>query len=204
MYVRIYIEVALHGIAHGIGRSNWAWGRAPSKVGPMIQPRGYHRSCVIHDDTYYRTGGCFLRQLYSRQLRVICIFMNERSVSHQSLTCLNSDRGWDSDTKSLIDCTWFRTLCFRQSRGWISPSGHREGQEPGEAHQVLEDQVTDPRSDLQDPQGGEVQRRRRTLRRSPWGGWIRWESSACVWIIRDVHPKKMDSQTDLKVKTDNK
>ena len=39
--MHVCIQVALRGIAHGIGQSNWAWGGAHQKVGPMSQHRGY-------------------------------------------------------------------------------------------------------------------------------------------------------------------
>ena len=73
MYV--CIEVALRGIAHGIGRSNWAKGRDPSGSwvqypNPAVPSVPGHSRWVIL--THYVR---FLSQLYSRQLRVPCILL---------------------------------------------------------------------------------------------------------------------------------
>ena len=40
--------------------SNWARGRGPTKVGPMSQPRRYHRSRVVHAGSYLHTVCAFL------------------------------------------------------------------------------------------------------------------------------------------------
>ena len=50
MYV--CIEVALHGIAHGIGCLTGPGRGAHQNVGPMSQPRGYHWSRVTHAGSY--------------------------------------------------------------------------------------------------------------------------------------------------------
>ena len=50
--------------------SNWAWGGV-YQVGPMSQPRGYHRCRVTHNSLYLHTLCPFCSQLYSEQLRVI-------------------------------------------------------------------------------------------------------------------------------------
>ena len=39
-------------VAHGMGRPTGPWGRCPSKVSPMSQPRGIHRLCVTHAGSY--------------------------------------------------------------------------------------------------------------------------------------------------------
>ena len=76
MHVCMYgIEVALRGIAHGIGRPTWSEGGAHLKVGPMSQPHGYLQSCVTHSGSYLHTWCAFCNQLYSRQLRVTCFLI---------------------------------------------------------------------------------------------------------------------------------
>ena len=67
--MHVCIQVALRGIAHGIGQSNWAWGGAHQKVGPMSQHRGYHQSRVTPGGSYLHTWCAFCNQLYSRQLK---------------------------------------------------------------------------------------------------------------------------------------
>ena len=71
----VCIEVALCGLAHGIGCSNWAKGRDPSGSwaqcpNPAVPSAPRHSRWVIL--THYVR---FLSQLYSRQLRVPCILM---------------------------------------------------------------------------------------------------------------------------------
>ena len=72
--------------------SNWAWGRGPSKVGPMSQPRGTIDTpsrMLIHTNTHVH----FLNQLYSRQLRVTCILMYRGAKSHRARMSLDGAVG---------------------------------------------------------------------------------------------------------------
>ena len=60
------IEVALHGDANRIGRSNWAKGGTHWACGSNIPTPRYHRCCVTHAGSYLSTVVCFLSQLYSK------------------------------------------------------------------------------------------------------------------------------------------
>ena len=70
--VCICIEVALRWSAHGVRCATGPGGGAhgPSKVGPMFQPREYHRSRVTHAGSYFHTVRAFCIHLSSGQLRV--------------------------------------------------------------------------------------------------------------------------------------
>ena len=70
----VCIEVALcevpmfKGVQPGLGEG-------PIKVGPMSQPRGYHRSCVIHAGSYLPTMFAFCSQPCSGQLGQTCLLI---------------------------------------------------------------------------------------------------------------------------------
>ena len=72
MYV--CIEVALRGIAHCYGRSNWAKGPI-GIMGTISQPRSTIDTMSLTLDHTHAFNMRFLNQLYSRQLRVSNILM---------------------------------------------------------------------------------------------------------------------------------